>query len=281
MNRLTHLSKDLTSYDLLKTFAVIFMLVDHTGHYFFQGEEWWRVAGRMCVPVWFFLIGYARSRDLGPRMWIGALVLVLVSGVAGEPMLPVNILGTMLVVRLVIDQIMLRSQVHEQALWQVGVFLFLLSFPTSYLFEYGTLAVIMAMFGWLVRNQHEYPYGVRQTHYFFFFAYAAFIFLQVTTFGFRGNEIIVLASGILAVMLVLMFFRPVTFAGTGAGVRGVLLAPLRFMGRWTLEIYVAHLVLLKIIGTILYPDRFVFLSWRLFPERLDPQAIVTTVSGGV
>ncbi len=273
MNRLAHLTKDITSYDLLKTFAVIFMLIDHTGHYFFEGDDWWRVAGRMCVPVWFFLIGYARSRDLGLRLWGGAALLVLVSGITGENMLPVNILGTMLVVRLVIDQIMLRSQVHEQALWQVSVFLFLLSFPTSYLFEYGTLAVIMAMFGWLVRHQYEYPQGVRQTHYYFFFSYAAFVFLQVIAFGFHGNEVIVLAGGILAIMFLLMFFRPVTFAGTGNGVKGVLLAPIRFMGRWTLEIYVVHLVVLKIAGTILYPERFPLFDWRLLPRAAHELAL--------
>ncbi len=281
MNRLAHLTKDITSYDLLKTFAVIFMLIDHTGHYFFEGDLWWRVAGRMCVPVWFFLIGYARSRDLGPRLWVGAVVLVLVSGVTGENMLPVNILGTMLVVRLVIDQVMLRSQAHEQALWQVSVFLFLLSFPTSYLFEYGSLAIIMAMFGWLVRHQYEYPQGVQQTHYYFFFAYAAFIFLQVIAFDFRGNEVIVLAGGILAIMFLLMFFRPVTFPGTGQGVKGVLLAPVRFMGRWTLEIYVVHLVFLKFLGSILYPDRFVLFSWRLLPVEVTSQVFVQAVSGGM
>ncbi len=78
-----------------------------------------------------------------------------------------------------------------------------------------------------------------------------------------------------------MFFRPVTFPGTGQGVKGVLLAPVRFMGRWTLEIYVVHLVFLKFLGSILYPDRFVLFSWRLLPVEVTSQVFVQAVSGGM
>lgn len=273
MNRLAHLSRDITSYDLLKTFAVLLMLVDHIGYYFFDGVQEWRIAGRMCVPVWFFLIGYARSRDLGPRLWIGMLVLMLASGISGVGFLPANILGTMLVIRLTLDPIMARvtpslMQKGEQALWQMGVFLVLLSFPSAYLFEYGTLALIMAMFGWLVRHQHEYPEGVRMTQYYFFFAYAVFVVVQTVFFGFRDNEIMILAAGILAVMTGLMFFRPLTFAGTGQGWRGVVLAPVRFMGRWTLEIYVVHLLVFKALGVLYFPERFPLFNWQLFPAAM-------------
>lgn len=272
---LKHLTKDLTSYDLLKTFAVLLMLVDHAGYYFFDDDSWWRLFGRFCVPVWFFLIGYARSRDLGPKLWIGMVVLVASSLVVGMGALPVNILGTMLVIRLVLDAVMARAQRTPQGLWQLSVMMVLLTFPTSYLFEYGTLAVIMAMFGWLVRHQHEYPGGERQAQQYLFFALGTFVVLQTMFFGFSGNQILVLGGGILAVMCGLMFFRPVTFAGTGEGFKGVLTSPLRFMGRWTLEIYVAHLLLFKTLGAIYQPDRFPLFDWKLGPKEM----FELTVSG--
>lgn len=273
MNRLAHLTRDITSYDLLKTFAVVFMVIDHVGYYFFEDDNWWRVAGRLCVPVWFFLIGYARSRDLGWRMWAGMGILALASGVTGSGFLPLNILGTMLIIRLVIDGVMVRTQIHAQALWQMGVFFLLLSFPSAYLFEYGTLAIIMAMFGWLVRHQHEYPDGVRQTRRFFLFSYVVFVVMQAAFFGFKDNQIFFFAGGILAVMCVLMFFRPVTFAGTGRGIYGVLLAPVRFMGRWTLEIYVGHLLLFKALGGMFFPARFPLFDWKIVPDSMLESAI--------
>lgn len=273
---LKHLTKDLTSYDLLKTLAVLLMLVDHVGHYFFEDQDFLRVLGRLCVPVWFFLIGYARSRDIGPRLWIGMIVLVGASAVSGMGIVPVNILGTMLIIRLAIDPVMEKTRQSAQALWQISVILLLLSFPTSYLFEYGTLGIIMAMFGWLVRHQNEYPDGIVQTQRYFFFVFVTFVSLQALLFGFGGNHIVMLGGGILLVMLVLMFFRPVVFAGTGQGIKGVLTAPFRFMGRWTLEIYVAHLLLFKAMGTIMNPERFPLFDWKLAPE-----GVLTLVNSGV
>ncbi len=270
---LKHLTKDLTSYDLLKTFAVLLMLVDHTGYYFFEDDSWWRVFGRFCVPVWFFLIGYARSRDLGPKLWAGMIILVAVSFIVGAGIFPVNILGTMLVIRLVLDPVMERALRTPQGLWQISVMMILLSFPTSYLFEYGTLAVVLAMFGWLVRHQHEYPGGERQAQQYLFFALGVFVVIQTMFFGFNANQILVLGGGILAVMCGLMFFRPVTFAGTGEGLKGFLTWPLRFMGRWTLEIYVAHLLLFKALGAIFQPERFMLFDWKLVPKEMLELAV--------
>ena len=244
------------------------MLVDHFGYYFDDEYSWWRVIGRLCVPVWFFLIGYARSRDLNPKLWIGAAILIIASAISGVGVLPVNILGTMLIVRMVLDPIMRQSQRSSQGLWQISVMLLLLVFPSSYLFEYGSLAIIMAMFGWLIRNQYEYPDGVVQTHRFFFFALLSFVILQTMFFGFIGREIIVLSLGILVVMTVLMLFRPLVFQGTGVGWKGVISAPLRFMGRWTLEIYVVHLLIFKAVAIFVYPDRFPLFDWKLVPDAM-------------
>ena len=57
------LSSYLTSYDLLKTLALVLMVIDHIGYFFYPEEMWWRVLGRLSVPIWFFLIGYANARD--------------------------------------------------------------------------------------------------------------------------------------------------------------------------------------------------------------------------
>ena len=69
------LPKDLTSHDLLKAFAVIIMVIDHAGYYFFPDQEWWRAIGRIGFPIWFFLVGHARGRVISRKLIIGAGLL--------------------------------------------------------------------------------------------------------------------------------------------------------------------------------------------------------------
>ena len=64
------LPKELTSYDLLKSLAVILMICDHIGYFFFPEEMWFRTLGRLCLPIWFFLIGYARGDEVSKLFWI-------------------------------------------------------------------------------------------------------------------------------------------------------------------------------------------------------------------
>lgn len=61
------LPREVTSYDLLKCAAVIIMVIDHVGFYFYPENLWFRAVGRIGFPVWFFLVGYARGRDIPPQ----------------------------------------------------------------------------------------------------------------------------------------------------------------------------------------------------------------------
>ena len=139
------LPKEITSYDLLKMLAVILMIVDHIGAYFFPEELWWRVAGRMCVPIWFFLIGYAKSRDLGAPIWFWMALLAVSDIVVGQGVFPVNILATMIIIRLVIDTIMQRTRNDRSMFWAIIVIIVTLCVPTAFLFEYGVLGLIIAI----------------------------------------------------------------------------------------------------------------------------------------
>jgi len=119
------LSSVLTSYDFLKTAALLLMLVDHVGYYFYPDDVWMRVVGRFSAPVWLFLVGYARSRDLSWRLWAGMLVLAGTNYVAGMAQCPVNILATIIVCRLALDPLMGWISKTPQALYPVVVLLFL------------------------------------------------------------------------------------------------------------------------------------------------------------
>jgi hypothetical protein len=61
--------------DWLKTVAIILIVVDHTGYFFIEDADWWSVFGRMAAPLFFFLLGYARTRTV-PLRWIGLGVIL-------------------------------------------------------------------------------------------------------------------------------------------------------------------------------------------------------------
>ena len=141
------LPQNITSYDLLKAFAVIIMVIDHTGFYFFPSEEWWRAVGRIGFPIWFFLIGYAQGRDLPLKLWAGIGILILSDIVFGLSIVPLSALVTIALIRISIGVIMENCSRNKQALWPFSAILFFLVLPSFYVAEYGTQAMIMGVFG--------------------------------------------------------------------------------------------------------------------------------------
>ena len=83
--------------DILKTVAIILMIIDHIGYYFFPENYWFRAIGRACVPVWFFLIGYANTRELPNRLLIAALILALADLILFQRVFSLNILVSFII----------------------------------------------------------------------------------------------------------------------------------------------------------------------------------------
>ena len=66
------------NFDWLKTFAIIMVVVDHTGYFFIDDAAWWSVFGRLAAPVFFFLLGYASSRTIPLHwVWLGVILTLL------------------------------------------------------------------------------------------------------------------------------------------------------------------------------------------------------------
>lgn len=261
------LPEEITSYDLLKTFAVLTMIVDHIGYYFYPDTEWLRIVGRLSAPVWFFLIGYANSRDLGPRLWWGMLILVVANVITGQAVLPLNILGTMIFLRLVIDTVMDRSLRDYEILFALTAVSFFLILPSSFLWEYGTASLFFAMYGWFVRHPDRVRYPRKYVvQAFIAISGTAYLAYQSLLFGLDRTQIAILAALGAAGCFFLYRFRPATYPALTATLPGPLTRMIRFMGRRTLEIYVLHLVLFKFAAlTITHDERFEWFKLALFP----------------
>lgn len=246
----------MTSYDLLKTLAVVTMIIDHIGYYFFPENMWWRTVGRLSFPVWFFLIGYARSRDISPRIMGGAAILIVGNIIAGMAILPLNILVSIALVRLSLDPLMKRLMASNFWFW-AGVFvLFLLIIPTYFITEYGTQGLLAAMFGWLARNQDSKQAGSLLFPFAIFFG-ISYTMSEFAVFGLTQAQIYVLMAGCACLWPVLYNFRPVDFSSFPSPLKPLV----KFCGRRTLEIYVVHLLAFKALALYLGMKGFGFLEW--------------------
>lgn len=264
--RTDNLPTNLTSYDFIKFVTVLFMFADHVGAFFLTDETWWRVAGRLGFPVWFFLAGYSRGTEVSKTLWAGAILLIIGNLVFGQYLLPLNALVSYIVIRLVMGHINKRAFVSGEMLTYTLVIMLFLAFPTNYMFEYGTLAFILAMAGYAVRNRQEIGIGNKSRILFYAAAFLTMSYLQTLMFGFNQAQSIVCMVELCVVGLGLFFFRPMEFPKITASLPNAVNAVIRFGGRYTLEIYTFHLLAIK--AYLLYAN-YGFYHWfdpTLFPS---------------
>jgi hypothetical protein len=261
---------DVTSYDLLKSLAVIFMIIDHIGLFFFPDDLTWRAVANS-MPVWLFLIGYANTRDITAKLIFIAAFVAFVNFMAGLGLFAMNILVSIILVRLVVNPVAKMIFRNRETLIAGIIVLTILYFPTSIFVEYGTLALLWALYGAVVRGfiDHNRTFNGlisnmfrHRLQVFLFGVLCLVIFytIQMILFGFTGTDALIgIVSGYL-VVLICLFFRPAVFK-TGFG----FLSPvLKFTGRYTLEIYALHLTVFAIIsywlqtGTVAFPALTLF-----------------------
>lgn len=242
------------------------MVVDHTGYYFYPEEDWLRAIGRLCVPVFFFLIGYANSRDLGPKMWIGMGILVAANVVTGLYVFPLNILATMLFLRIVIDRVMAATLSDYEKFTGFLLIVVFLILPSEAIWEYGTMGLPIAMYGWLRRHPDKTgflnPLGVALVGVF---AMGLYAFAESVLFGLDRGQTLFVAFGSFALFGVMAVFRPAVFPALSNALPGPVSGVLRVMGRYSLEIYVVHLVVFKFAALLMGDDRLGWFAVSLLP----------------
>lgn len=253
----------LTSYDLIKAAAVIIMVIDHIGFYFFPYDEWWRAVGRIGFPVWFFFVGHASGRELSPRLLGGAAMLAVVSAIVSMPVFPFNALVTIILIRVLLDPVMNYAGRGVGPLTQVMVALALVALPTSLMTEYGTMGLLFAVFGYIVRHKDTFLGGRDVRLPVMLGCFVAFAMLQEVVFGFTQPAFMFMAAGTLATCLLMMHFRAMEFPALSARIPAIFKAPIQWMGRHTLEIYVVHLLAFKVASAILNPAAYPLFQFRL------------------
>ncbi|HOO81928.1 MAG TPA: TraX family protein [Alphaproteobacteria bacterium] len=258
------ISSALTSYDLLKALALVLMVVDHVGYFFFPEEIWLRVIGRLSVPVWFFLIGYAKTREVPRLFWILALVVAGSTLVSGEYLFPLNILFTLILARLSVDWLYRHALRNTEAF--LGMF-FLLSFaaPPSLVFiEYGTLGFLFTLMGALRR--HKGDVAAPSWMVWAFFAAGSFAYILVQSLllpSLSAGQFFFFVAGMVVLSFLLYRFNIHVFEKVNVRSFPPALL-LMLLGRRTLEFYVLHLLVFRAVVMAVDPSRFAFGEFKVF-----------------
>ena len=259
-----NLPKDLTSYDLLKSLALITMIIDHLGYYWFPDENWLRLVGRMSFPIWLFFVGYAKSRDLSLILWGGAFAVAVSGLVFGSHIFPVNILFSIILVRLFLDQT-IRFTFHSRAtLWLTPTLLVIMAFPTYYLFEYGALGIMVAMAGWMIRHKDEEKAVKTVLPWFFAVTILTHFVLTFLTFNFHGLQTQALAGLLMCSYALIYLFQIKTYPKLTEKLPNFVVLLLQFMGRYSLYIYVVHVLLLQFGALWMNSEKFGLFAWSWF-----------------
>ncbi len=256
--------KNLTTFDFLKTFAVIMMIIDHVGFYFLTpplgadiGDPalWLRVFGRFCVPIWFFLIGYARTQTI-PLTWVaGAVILIAVNVMTGMFIFPLNTLVSMMIIRLVIPVLVPRLFATRESMMGGIVILFLGFSLTNEIFEYGTMGVLIGLMGYAIRGHRDGKnVGVLNDRLtlglFLSLGVAAVLASQYMSFRFDLVQTGTTMAGMMLAFVALFFIRPREYPILNKVLPHFFRSGIQVCGRRTLEIYVIHLILFKIAALV-------------------------------
>jgi uncharacterized membrane protein len=241
----------ITSYDLLKSLAILLMIVDHVGFYFLPDEDWLRAIGRASMPIWCFLIGYANSRDLSRPLWMGAALLILSSFLFGGQIFPLSMLVTIILMRLTLDRLAKFAFKNWEVLIYTCFSLTVLILPTMFFFEYGTAAFLLGLCGYYLRRRENVSLSHRAGLIFMGACIFIHTLAEILIFNFEGNEARLAAISIGAVSLLLYQFRPKELPALTEGLAQPFVTIIQFMGRYSLEIYVFHLILFRLIACVM------------------------------
>lgn len=197
--------------------------------------------------------------------------MTLSSLAAGQFLLPLDILITIAIARYYRDGMIMKALRSPETLRGMFLILFFATFPTQLVFEYGTMAMLFVLLGFITRHREKIQENIagKYLKLYAFTSYAGFYIMEgVSMPSLSGPQALVMLAGFIAIGWILWNFTPKTYPTLTEKIPKIFVWPIQIMGRYTLEIYVLHLLLFRTLGVLLYPDRFPLFDWRLAPGNM-------------
>jgi hypothetical protein len=236
-----------TTTDAWKLFAITFVLIDHYGLFFDPDNMWWRLFGRLASPVFFFFIGFARTRTV-PWSWVFFGILITAVDYWTSPgEVLINILLNFALLRLALPTIEAHVMPYPARL-ALALALSAAVIPVlDPILEYGGEGWLWALFGLshrLFLEQGDEAAALRR-NLLGAAAGAAYMVRERLDYGFDPLQSALLVLFVTGLVLALTGFRRTDLAWQPP-------SPLRpvftFTGRCTLEIYAVTLLAMQLIA---------------------------------
>lgn len=203
---LRQLYKNFTAYHLF-AITIIAMVFGHAVA-FLHGNNpiFLRIPDRILLPVFLISVGFNSGFKPGKVLWTGA-VIVSFLGFFLFGVVRLYIPGVILILMFILEPFM-RFLVRDKFLfWGVSLFLALLMYHSQYYFEFGTMAVIFAMAGWLNVNRADVSWDVVKPWQYFIFTYLTYMIFVRIELPFSLSQSLFFALALAFVMVMLLDFR--------------------------------------------------------------------------
>ncbi len=225
-----------TSHDLIKAIAIICMIIDHIGKFIFPEQLWLRAIGRAAAPLFFFATGYASNhRFKADILWYA--ILLTLSTLVLENQLFANILFNFVLIKLILNQANLVKFIEKNLI--VSFFLCMVfQWLTAGYLEYGAFGILFGTGAYLLSQQNRW--GI----YWLGFSLLLYFIYQSLIFGFVASPVCLVIFGMLSLSLFFLFYG---YRLMSWNLGGVLNFVCIFLGRYSLEIYVFHLLCFQLV----------------------------------
>jgi hypothetical protein len=239
----------LTSTDLLKLAGLALVLVDHYGLFFDGDQTWWRVFGRPAAPIFFFLIGFARTKTI-PAYWLvlGAILTGL-DVISDGRDASLNILFSFALLRLVLPHVETLIAHRRFGLPLLACLMAALAPLAGNLVEYGLSGWLWALLGLSARLAIAGEPGSARNRNIVALICSLFYLIGESLFWHLDfAQIIILALLIGALAATLLVFRRKDLAWTPPA---LLAQALNWIGRRSLEIYAGSTIAMQVVSLML------------------------------
>ena len=239
----------ITTTDILKLTGLALVLVDHYGLFFDPDQTWWRVFGRPAAPIFFFLIGFARTNAI-PTSWLvlGAILTGL-DVISDGWDASLNILFSFALLRLVLPHVDSFIAHRRLPLPLLALALAALAPLFGNVIEYGLSGWLWALLGVSARLALVGEPGSARTRNIVALICGGFYLFSESLFWHLDfAQIITLALLIGALVATLLAFRRKDLEWTPSA---PLAQALNWIGRRSLEIYAASTIAMQVVSLLL------------------------------